>query len=152
MAENFVKLDAFLAQLTKDVALAHTEMQSLQRMAWAETVVFYRQQAAQDRDDEIKQIRAEVLSEWNNMVDLAIDEVKLSFSLSKRSWFARLWGKLIHPFSGKQARYRLSTTMDQSLPTVEITVRRNQQGEWQSKTNIEKNQAESGVQVPRLNL
>jgi len=150
MANNTVKLNDFLVQLTQDVALAHTEMQSLQRQAWAETIVYYRKQAEQDLTDEVKQIRAEVLSEWNNMVDLAIDEVKLSFKLSKRSWLSRAWGRIRHPFSGKQARYKLSATDNKNLQNVEIIVRRNPQGEWQPKTNLDNDKTENEIQVPKL--
>ena len=152
MADSSVKLNNFLVQLTQDVALAHTEMQSLQRMAWAETIVHYRQQAEQDRNDEVKQIRAEVLSEWNNMVDLAIDEVKLSFNLSKRSWLSRTWGRILHPFSGKQARYKLSASAEnQVLQNVEIIIRRTPRGDWQSQTNLASDKSENEVQAPKIN-
>jgi len=133
---NTVPLRELLRALSTAVAESNVEMQTTQRMAWAESVAFYKSEAALNKNDDIKQIQSTVLSGWHDENLLAIKEVKLTFNLVERGFFSRLASLIRHPFSDSPPRYQLIPASGSgTTQNVEITFAQNKNGEWENSSN-----------------
>ena len=146
---GWISLGSFLRGLTNEVAETNVEMETTQRMAWAESAVFYKAEAELDQSDEIKRIRAEVISEWHNQNQLAITEVKLSFRLVERGFFSRLGSIIFHPFSPAPSRYQLiPAKKHDDMNNVEIIFHQKDDGSWGQHANeIDLNRSDISVPI-----
>lgn len=131
----WVPLKEFLRGLTNEIAETNVEMQTTQRMAWAESVAYYKQLAEQASADELDKIRFNVLKDSHSENQLVIKEVKLSFVLKKRGFFARMGSRLANPFSGPVSRYQLLPGYSSYQPdNVEIIFTQQENGKWEAKS------------------
>jgi len=146
---GWIPLNQFLQGLSQEVAKTNVEMQTIQRMAWAESAAYHKRIASQQSSSELDWIRASVLKDWHNENQLAIKEVKLSFVLTERGFFSRLGSLIAHPFSSAPSRYQLIPGQDNNpANNVEITFVQKEDGSWES--GISTDTTANDISVPIL--
>ncbi len=127
----YFTLREFLNGISRDVAVADTEMQLLQQQAWQELIKNHITQHDALTEPYLAQLETELLEGLEEDRFLALNEVDIQFNLKQRSAWARFWYRVRHPKAPSNPPFKLCGQKP-GKPTVQIRVKfkRRVEGGW----------------------